>query len=720
MNNWLKTGRLASSKSVQSHLPAESTENISEEAVAGCSVRKFYLPNLFNTVLPMTTFNFHLIFLLFIIYKGYLLLLLVIYQCCLLIIKNLLQSTEVNTEDPGAGQDRQNTPTNKKAESKERTISKKRKYDESYLSFGFIPVGIAENPDGQCVICSKIMCNSSLVPAKLKRHLDTNHPELKDKSVSFFERHKEVHKTGMAALQRYVKTDNENATQASFLLSYRIARAGKPHTIAENLIKPCIADIVSCVLGEDAAKKVAAVQCSNNIISDRIHKISYHIEDELICRLKESEMFALQLDESTDVAGLSILLVFVRYLFEGSIEEDLFLCTPLETNTTGEEIFKVIDNYMTKHHIDWNKCIDVCSDGAAAMVGKIKGTVTRIKNIAPNCSSSHCVLHRHALVAKKMPSALKKVLDQAVQIVNYVKSRPLQSRLFKKACEEVGSQHQSLLLHTEVRWLSRGKVLSRLFELRNELTIFFAEQPISVSVSTLVELLHDEQWLMILAYLADIFDKLNVFCQSLQGRTVTTFTVKDKILSLKNKICFWIECVEQKNYQCFTLLNNFLEENELGVTSDLEKNIIEHLINLEKSLKDYFPEKLQDIDWVQNPFTKHTKPSMLTVPEYENLIDIKCSFLLKQKFESEDSNLNDFWIALKDEYPAIVEKAIMVLLPFVTTYRCETGFSAYAYTKNKFRNRLDAAPDLRIQLSDIKPNFNTIIRKCVKKFHSSH
>ncbi|XP_072389415.1 zinc finger BED domain-containing protein 5-like [Diabrotica undecimpunctata] len=112
-------------------------------------------------------------------------------------------------------------------------------------------------------------------------------------------------------------------------------------------------------------------------------------------------MFALQLDESTYVAGLSILLVFVRYPFKGSIEEDLFLCTPLETNTTGEEIFKVIDNYMTKHRIDWNKCIVVCSDEAAAMVGKIKGTVTRIKNIVPNCSSSYCVLHHHAFVAEK-------------------------------------------------------------------------------------------------------------------------------------------------------------------------------------------------------------------------------------------------------------------------------------------------------------------------------
>lgn len=213
----------------------------------------------------------------------------------------------VISEGHSTGQERQNIPASESVVPQERTTSKKRKYDESYLSYGFIPVGMSENPDGQH-ICNKIMCNSSLVPAKLRRHLDTNHPQLKDKSLSLFERHKEVQKTGEASLHKYVKTDNENVTEASFLLSYRIARAGKPHTIAENLIKPCMTEIVGCVLGEDAAKKVTAVQCSNNVISDRIHKISDHIQDELICRLKNSKMFAIQLDESTDVAGLSILL----------------------------------------------------------------------------------------------------------------------------------------------------------------------------------------------------------------------------------------------------------------------------------------------------------------------------------------------------------------------------------------------------------------------------
>jgi peroxiredoxin len=41
--------------------------------------------------------------------------------------------------------------------------------------------------------------------------------------------------------------------------------------------------------------------------------------------------------------------------------------------------------------------------------------------------------------------------------------------------------------------------------------------------------------------------------------------------------------------------------------------------------------------------------------------------------------------------------------PFASARLCETGFSNYAATKSKYRNRLNAAPDLRIQLSKIKP-----------------
>jgi len=72
-----------------------------------------------------------------------------------------------------------------------------------------------------------------------------------------------------------------------------------------------------------------------------------------------------------------------------------------------------------------------------------------------------------------MPPSLKKVLDEAVQIVNFIKSRPLQSRIFKQLCEFMGGEYKALLLHTEIRWLSIGKVLARIFDLRKELSFYF-------------------------------------------------------------------------------------------------------------------------------------------------------------------------------------------------------------------------------------------------------
>ncbi|KAL4152843.1 hypothetical protein QTP88_000676 [Uroleucon formosanum] len=85
------------------------------------------------------------------------------------------------------------------------------------------------------------------------------------------------------------------------------------------------------------------------------------------------------------------------------------------------------------------------------------------------------------------------------------------------------------------------------------------------------------------------------------------------------------------------------------------------------------------MNWLQNPFANYTKPSMLTASEYKNLIDIKCSSSLKQKFGAEDFDLNNFWIGLQDEYPTIVEKAITILLPADGISNFDTGIQ-YLFT----------------------------------------
>ena len=80
--------------------------------------------------------------------------------------------------------------------------------------------------------------------------------------------------------------------------------------------------------------------------------------------------------------------------------------------------------------------------------------------------------HKESLATKKMSNKLNNVLCEVVKIVNHIKGSPLNSRLFTQLCDDMQANHKELLFHSSVRWLSRAKVLSRVYELRNKLVMF--------------------------------------------------------------------------------------------------------------------------------------------------------------------------------------------------------------------------------------------------------
>jgi len=63
---------------------------------------------------------------------------------------------------------------------------KYRKYDISYLEFGFMSTEINVEERPLCVLCTKVLASECMLPSKLKRHLETKHKHMIDKPRDFF------------------------------------------------------------------------------------------------------------------------------------------------------------------------------------------------------------------------------------------------------------------------------------------------------------------------------------------------------------------------------------------------------------------------------------------------------------------------------------------------------------------------------------------------------
>ena len=100
-----------------------------------------------------------------------------------------------------------------------------------------------------------------------------------------------------------------------------------------------------------------------------------------------------------------------------------------------------------------------------------KGLVSFTKEQNDNVIVTHCFLHSESSMSRTLGEDLIEVLDQVVQMVNFMKTRPVKSRIFEQICTNMESQHRRLLLHTDVR-MSRGKVLTSVHELQQELITF--------------------------------------------------------------------------------------------------------------------------------------------------------------------------------------------------------------------------------------------------------
>ena len=230
----------------------------------------------------------------------------------------------------------------------------------------------------------------------------------------------------------------------------------KPHNIGETLQKPCTLESVKLVLGEKASQTMKQISLSNDTVKSRIHEMSDNIKSKLLSKIDSSAVFALQLDESTDISNLSQLLIYVRYDADEKINEEFLFCQPLKTTSKVVDVSQMLIDFFDKTESSWSKLVGVCTDGAPAMIGASSGLISLVKQKNPAIQGTHCMIHKAALVSKTVPKRLHERMSAVTKVVNYVKSSALNTRLFSKLCKDMDADHTALLYPLKFAGCQKG------------------------------------------------------------------------------------------------------------------------------------------------------------------------------------------------------------------------------------------------------------------------
>ena len=146
------------------------------------------------------------------------------------------------------------------------------------------------------------------------------------------------------------------------------------------------------------------------------------------------------------------------------------------------------------------------------------------------------------------------------------------------------------LLHTEVRWLSKGNCLKRFHKLFDSIVEFLEEYH-----STLVEV---KRVRIDVAYLANIFVKLNTMNLQLQGNNTNLIQAKGIILSFLSKLTMFRQNIARREFDHFPCMTQLDVTDNITITDDKLQFICLHVESLRDDMLIRFKEltKLVTVD----------------------------------------------------------------------------------------------------------------------------
>jgi len=465
----------------------------------------------------------------------------------------------------------------------------------------------------------------------------------------------------------------------------------------------------------DITTAINTIQLSARTTIRRIEAIANNIESQLKKDIEKCIFFSLQLDESTDISDTSQLCVNIKMVFDNfSTKEEFLKILSLKGRTKSEDIFSIFKKFVEEHKLPLEKLSAIITDGAPAMRGIKNGFIAlcRRDHMFPKFASYHCIIHQEMLCTKVLP--FQHIIEPVTKIINSIRAGSTQHRLFQLLLQENDAEFDDLITHTEVRWLSKGKVLTRFLNLLPLVKEFLQSR------KECCLQFEDKTWLLDLGFITDVTEKLNELNLRLQGRNQHIAQMISAVNSFKSKLELWKSHLLKNNLTHFPNLKSVVQNVDANIDDII--SLTRHLDTLLNEFKLRFKDFVEletFISFFLNPFTStddNVSEKIVSHFQIENeedvemeVINLKNDLILKSLYSPNEI----FWnLVNNNTYPLIRNCAQKIYSYSASTYSCESQFSNMKYLKSKYRSRLtDTHLDncLRTGTSNYIPDFNKLV-----------
>ena len=117
------------------------------------------------------------------------------------------------------------------------------------------------------------------------------------------------------------------------------------------------------------AEKFKTVSLSRQTVAWRVADLSQHVPCKLKMHISECSYFSLALNESVNVIGISLLMIFAQSAGEiFDFHEELLAIHALSGGAKGRDIYEALNSVLSELG-GFEKCSCTVTDGAKAMVG---------------------------------------------------------------------------------------------------------------------------------------------------------------------------------------------------------------------------------------------------------------------------------------------------------------------------------------------------------------